>query len=59
VLTVPDENLLLELSQQVKAAGVRFVRFNEADFGNEFTAFATEPINGLKRKLFTKIPMLK
>jgi len=59
VLTVPDENSLLELSQKVKLAGVSLVRFNEADFDNEFTAFATEPINGSRRKLFAKLPLLQ
>jgi hypothetical protein len=59
VLTVPDEMALIELSQRVKAADVRLARFNEADFGDEFTAFATEPINGAKRRLFAKLPLLK
>ena len=59
MLTVPDENALLALSQRIRAVGVRCERFNEADFDNEFTAFATEPINGGKRKLFAKLPLLQ
>ena len=59
MLTVPTENDLVELSQQLAKTGIRHKRFNEADLGDEFTALATEPINGQKRRVFAKMPLLK
>lgn len=39
-------------------AGIRSVRFQEADMGDQVTAVAFEPVSQDKRRLFRKYPLL-
>jgi len=58
VCTVPNEAALKAMLESVCRAGVLACAFQEADLGNEATAFATELVSGEKRKLFRKCPLL-
>ena len=55
--TVPDKAALLAVSDQCLEAKIDHFVFHEADMGDEPTAFATKPVNGVARKIFKKLPL--
>ena len=57
VCTVPDEETLRLTAARASKAGIKLYMFEEDDFGDQATAFATEPIEGEARKLFKKLPL--
>lgn len=57
VCTIPDEKALRRLNAQANLAGIKTYMFEEDDFDNQATAFATEPITGEARKFFKKFPL--
>ena len=59
VLTVPDEDTLLETNKRAKLRNIRTVLFREPDFDNIATCLCTEPIGGEKRKIFSSYPLWK
>jgi hypothetical protein len=53
-LEVPDEDRLLAAHERLEDRGIQSVLFREPDRNNEATALCTEPINGKRRRLFSK-----
>lgn len=59
VLTVPDEEALLDVADRLHYAKIPFRLFQEADMGNESTALATGPLEKADRKLFQGYKLLQ
>ena len=59
ICTVPNEESLTEFFSRLDDSNIRYKAFNEPDIGDEWTAIATEPIHGDKRKAFSNLPLLK
>ena len=60
VLAAKDESHLAKCALKLDRAGIRYSKFIEPDFGDEFTALATEPIlDPEKRKVFKPYTLLK
>ena len=59
LIGVASEERLLLLLQQLARAKIRCCPFRDADFGNELTAVATEPVRGPMRKHFRKFQCLR
>jgi hypothetical protein len=57
ICTVPDEAALRRWADQTALQGIRNYLFEEDDFGDEATAFCTEPITGEARRFFRKLPL--
>ena len=57
VCTVPDEEALKDLAFKATIADIRIAVFEEDDFDNQATAFATEPITREKGRFFRKLPL--
>lgn len=57
VCTVPNEAALRLAAATTSLRGIRQYMFVEDDFGNQATAFATEPISGDARRAFKKFPL--
>lgn len=57
VCSVPDETSLRLAAVNCSRQGIRNYLFLEDDFGNQATAFATEPITGEARRTFRKFPL--
>jgi hypothetical protein len=57
VCTVPNEAALRLYAENATRQGIRNYMFEEDDFGNQATAFATEPITGGARRFFRKLPL--
>lgn len=57
VCTVPDEAALRLAAATCSLRGIRQYLFLEDDFGDQATAFATEPISGEARRTFRKLPL--
>jgi len=55
--TVPDEAALRVAAANCSLRGIRHYLWVEDDFGDQATAFATEPISGDARKAFKKFPL--
>lgn len=55
--SVPDEEALRRAAASCSLKGIRNYVFVEDDFGDQATAFATEPISGETRKAFKKFPL--
>lgn len=55
--SVPNEEALRCAAEACSLNGIRNYVFEEDDFGNQATAFATEPISGSMRKFFKKLPL--
>jgi hypothetical protein len=58
-VTVPDKPALLAAADRCVKSGIAFRMFHEADMGDEPTAFATRPVNGDGRKVFSNFPLFK
>lgn len=54
VLSVPNEQALLETHKKLGKRDIRSVLFREPDIGDQATALCTEPIWGSRRKLFAQ-----
>ncbi len=60
LLGIKDEPNLYKIANKLDRAGIRYSKFIEPDFGDEFTALATEPIiDPEKRKVFKPYTLLK
>lgn len=59
VCSVPDEAALRLSAATCELRGIRKYLFVEDDFGNQATAFATEPISGERRKAFKNFTLWK
>ena len=59
ILTVPNEDVLLQEKLKLESLGIRFAEFIEPDLCNSLTAVASEPICGNQRKLFSNYPLLR
>ena len=57
VCSVPDEAELRRAAANCSLRGIKTYVFEEDDFGNQATSFATEPISGDVRKAFKKFPL--
>lgn len=57
VCSVPDEAALRLAAATISLKGIKKHLFVEDDFGNQATAFATEPISGEKRRAFKNLPL--
>ena len=57
VCSIPDEKSLRLLNARASLAGIKTYMFEEDDFDNQATAFATEPISGEARRFFRKLPL--
>lgn len=57
VCSVRDEKALRMAAADCSLRGIRLYLFEEDDFGNQATAFATEPISGEARRAFRKFPL--
>jgi hypothetical protein len=57
LLAVHSEFDLLNTVERVEMAEVKCVTFYEPDDGLGYTAACTEPITGLNRRLFRRIPL--
>jgi hypothetical protein len=57
VCTVPAEWELKDLAFKTSIEGIRIAVFEEDDFDNQATAFATEPITREKGRFFKKLPL--
>lgn len=55
--SVPNEEALRRAAAACSLKGIRNYLFEEDDFGDQATAFATEPISGEARKAFKKFPL--
>jgi hypothetical protein len=58
VCGVRDEVRLGRCLDRLRAAGVRFRAFFDADLGDQLTAAATEPLRGRQRHIFRDLPLL-
>jgi len=60
LIAANDESHLAKCALKLDRAGIRYRKFIEPDFGDEFTALATEPIiDPEKRKVFKPYTLLK
>ena len=57
ICSVPSEASLLLAKERADLAGIRTALFVEDDFGDQATAFATEPLHGSLRKVFRDYPL--
>lgn len=57
VCTVPNEAALRKWADATNVRGIRNFMFEEDDFNNQATAFATQPITGEARRFFRKLPL--
>jgi len=53
VLSVPNEQALLEAQKKIERRDIRSILFREPDIGDQATALCTEPVWGSNRKLFS------
>lgn len=59
LVTVPDEDGIISLSQKLYEAGVDHRTFCEADLGDRATALATAPIRQKQRKHLAHLPLYR
>jgi hypothetical protein len=57
--TVKNEAQLNRAADELEGRGIKLRRFYEPDRGNEFTAFATEPLKGDRRECMRKFQLMK
>ena len=54
-----NEEKLRALAEVLAAEGIRCALFYEPDRGGELTALCTEPVAGVRRRVFRKLQLLK
>lgn len=59
LLGVDNERQLLKCLSHVRDQGILCEGFRENDLGGQLTAFATEPVAHIKRKIFKRYQLLK
>jgi hypothetical protein len=59
VLSVENEEQLKQYAEKMKKAGIQYREFIEPDIGNQWTAVASEPLTGDRRKHFSNYRLLR
>lgn len=59
ILGVKDESALLKALKKIEDNEIHCAFFKEADLQDQFTALATEPVYGEKRRIFRSFQILK
>lgn len=59
LLGIRNEAELVKTSQMLDLKNVKHQMFFEPDYSTGFTAIATEPIYGVRRRIFSKYKLLK
>lgn len=54
----PNEDILGQLSDQLKQLGIRHIPFREPDRNDELTALATEPLTKAQRRRLRNLSLL-